>query len=50
MFSYFEPISLKKILLGKWFFKFWSRDRFREMEINKLSAILNGKFMVVLFV
>ena len=29
-----------KIPLGKWFFKFWSPDYFREMKIRFLAAIL----------
>ena len=38
MFSYFEPKFHWKIQLGKWFFKFWSRDYFREMKIRFVAA------------
>ena len=42
MFSYFEPNFIEKFFWESVFFsfKFWSRDRFREMEISILAAIL----------
>ena len=40
MFSYFGPDFIQKIPLGKWFFKFWSRDYSRETKIRFLAAIL----------
>ena len=41
MFSYFEPNFIENSFgKVKWFFKFWSRDHFREMEIDILAAIL----------
>ena len=35
-----SQISLKKIPLGKWFFKFWPKSKCREMKIGYLAAIL----------
>ena len=39
-FSYFEPNFIEKFLWESVFFKFWSRDHFRETEISILAAIL----------
>ena len=38
--SYFEPNFIEKFFRESVFFKFWSRDCFREMEISILAAIL----------
>ena len=43
--SYFEPNFIEKTPLGKWFFKFWSRDYFREMKIRFLAAILKRNIL-----
>ena len=40
MSLYFEPNFIEKLFWESLFFKFWSRDRFREMEISILAAIL----------
>ena len=46
--STLSQISLK-IRLGKWFFKFWSRDYFRETKIRVLAAILKRNILRMLF-
>ena len=42
MFSYFEPNFIVKIPLRKWFFKFWTHDRFflRNKNLYILATIL----------
>ena len=40
MFSYIEPNFIEKIPLGKWFFKFWPKSKWREIKIGYLAAIL----------
>ena len=49
MFSYFEPNFIEKIPLSKWFFKFWSRDYFREMKIRLLAVILKRNISWMFF-
>ena len=45
-----SQISLKiKILSEKWFFKFWSRDYFRETKIRFLAAILKRNVFLMFF-
>ena len=41
MSTFFEPTFYWKNPLEKWFFKFWSRDCFRETKNRLLAAILN---------
>ena len=38
-----------EILSGKWFFKFWSRDYFRETKIRFLAAILKRNIFLPFF-
>ena len=52
MFSYLEPCHFFffwKISLGKWFFIFWTRDYFREMEIRFLAVILKRNIFWMFF-
>ena len=40
MIFYFEPNFIKKNPLGKWFFKFWPKSKWREIKIGYFAAIL----------
>ena len=49
MFSYFEPNFIEKFYRESVFFKFWSRDYFRETKIRFLAAILKRNVFWMFF-